>query len=93
MVKKTDALEHKITMENRSQINLSGVNKVKSFEAKEIVLDTIQGVLAIKGHELGIKNLNLEDTQVEIEGMIDSLHYSANKSGTTSRSILEKMFK
>lgn len=55
MVKKTDALEHKITMENRSQINLSGVNKVKSFEAKEIVLDTIQGVLAIKGHELGIK--------------------------------------
>ncbi len=93
MAKNNEALRHKIVMEDRKQINVSGVSKVKSFEAKEILLETTQGVLAIKGHELGIKNLNLEETEVEIEGTVDSLHYASNKTGNTSRSIFEKVFK
>lgn len=93
MAKNSDAFRHRIVMEDRKQINVSGVNKVKSFESKEIVLETLQGVLAIKGHELGIKNLNVEDTEVEIEGTVDSMQYVSNKAGGPSRSIFEKVFK
>ncbi|HUS89576.1 MAG TPA: YabP/YqfC family sporulation protein, partial [Desulfosporosinus sp.] len=40
---------HRLVMENREQIALTGVQKVQSFDPKEIVLETELGILSIKG--------------------------------------------
>ena len=69
---------HKILMESREQLSLTGIKKVHSFAPKEIVLETVQGLLSIKGTGLGVKHLDLQGGMVEIDGVIDSLVYAKN---------------
>ncbi len=66
---------HRLAMDNREFLSLSGVSKVQSFDPKEILLETILGVLSIKGEKLAIKHLDLKEGQVEVEGQIDALIY------------------
>ena len=75
---------HRLTMDNREFLAITGVSKVQSFDPKEIVLETIQGVLSIKGEKLGIKHLDLKEGMVEVEGYVVSLIYP-RQSGSGSR--------
>jgi len=93
MSEKTVNLNHKIIIEERNQLLITGVKKVKSFDSKEIHLETIKGNLVIKGQDLGVKNLDLDQTEVEIQGQIDLLTYPANRSSDSSRGVWEKIFK
>jgi sporulation protein YabP len=83
---------HTLTMINRHSLKVTGVDSVKSFDEKEIHLETLQGTLVIAGEELGIKNLNLDKAQLEIEGTVNILSYSAGAHARRKK-ILEKLFK
>ena len=50
-----------------------------SFDLNEIVLQTTQGMLMIRGQELHMNRLTLEKGEVDIEGKIDSFVYSEQK--------------
>ena len=91
MQDKSKVDEHKILMENRGQLSLTGIKKVQSFSPKEIVLDTIQGILSIKGEGLGIKHLDLQGGIVEIQGSVDSLVYSRDSS--SRQNLLGRIFR
>ena len=67
---------HKVTMTNRRNCMINGVNDVLSFDIHEILLETEQGMLTIKGSDLHVNRLTLEKGEVDIEGRIDSLAYS-----------------
>lgn len=67
---------HKITLLNRTIGVISGVKDVVSFDLNEIILDTDQGLLMIKGMNLHVKKLLVEKGEVEINGKIDSFLYS-----------------
>jgi sporulation protein YabP len=82
---------HRLAMNNRQFVSLSGVIKVQSFDPKEILLETIQGVLSIKGDKLGIKHLDLKAGEVEIEGEVDALVYPRNSNAR--QNILAKIFR
>jgi len=82
---------HSIAMENRQQISLTGVAKVQSFDPKEIVVETIQGLLSIKGEKLGIKHLDLKAGHVEIEGFIDAMIYPKNSA--SRQNLWKKIFR
>lgn len=85
---------HKMTLSNRRTCNLTGVNDVLSFDVNEIILETDQGMLMIKGKDLHVNRLTLEKGEVDIEGKIDSFTYSeqtgANNKG---ESLLARLFK
>ncbi|MGI5901410.1 MAG: sporulation protein YabP [Desulfitobacteriia bacterium] len=83
---------HKIVIEDRRYLEITGVKKVKSFDPKEIQLDTIKGNMIIKGQDLGVKNLNLEMSEIKIEGNFDHLSYSAISSESSPR-VWERLFK
>jgi sporulation protein YabP len=93
MTEKREENIQKIILEDRKLLIVTGVKKVKSFDTKEIILDTLKGGLIVKGQELGVKNLNLEQSEVEIEGQIDVLTYSGSRSGESSKGVWEKIFK
>jgi len=93
MSEKITNVNHKIVIEERSELFITGVKKVKSFDPKEIHLDTLKGNLIIKGQDLGVKNLNLDQTEIEIQGQIDLLSYPVNRSSDSSRGVWEKIFK
>ena len=85
---------HKVTMTNRRTCTVNGVNDVLSFDLREILLETEQGMLTIKGADLHVNRLTLEKGEVDIEGRIDSMAYSEvtdfHKAGA---SILGRPFK
>ena len=70
------AKAHKIALSNRRSGNFTGVLDVISFDIAEILLETEQGMLNVKGKDLHVNRLNLEKGEVDIEGLIDTLSYS-----------------
>ena len=67
---------HKIVLTNRKGGNFTGVLDVISFDISEVLLETEQGMLNIKGKDLHVNRLNLEKGEADIEGIMDSLSYS-----------------
>ena len=70
---------HKVSLLGRKTCALNGVVDVLAFDVNEIILETEQGMLMIKGSELHVTRLSLEKGEVDVEGRIDSLAYSAKK--------------
>lgn len=67
---------HKLNVQNRKFAAITGVTDVLSFDLAEILLETQQGMLLIKGTDLHVKKLSLDKGEVDIEGKIDSFTYS-----------------
>lgn len=85
---------HRMTMTNRKNCTVNGVNDVLSFDIHEILLETEQGMLMIKGDDLHVSRLTLEKGEVDIDGRIDSFTYSdAAGSGHKGESLLSKLFR
>ncbi len=72
---------HKIMLTNRRTCTINGVNDVLSFDIHEVLLETEQGMLMIKGDELHVSRLSLDKGEVDVDGRIDSLTYSENPGG------------
>ncbi len=51
---------HKLSLSNRRTCNICGVSDVLSFDVGEILLETEQGMLMIKGSDLHVNRLTLE---------------------------------
>ncbi len=65
-----------------------------SFDENEIILETDQGMLMIKGNELHVNRLTLDKGEVDVDGRIDSFTYSEQSSlGSKGESLLSRLFK
>ena len=85
--------KQEIKMLNRKLLEISGVTKVESFNSMQFLLETECGPLKIKGQNLHIKNLSLEQGLVAIEGVIDELAYVETNAQNGSKGFLGKLFK
>ncbi|MBN3524351.1 sporulation protein YabP [Paenibacillus apiarius] len=90
---KSTAKRQEVKMLNRKLLEISGVNKVESFDSEEFLLDTECGFLTIRGHNLHIKNLSLEQGLVAIEGTVNSLTYLDANAQDKSKGFFGKLFK
>ncbi|MGN0431925.1 MAG: sporulation protein YabP [Lachnospiraceae bacterium] len=85
---------HKIMLTNRRTCTINGVSDVLSFDIHEILLETDQGMLMIKGDDLHVNRLTLDKGEVDVDGKIDSLTYSEGTGySNKSESLLSKLFK
>ena len=86
---------HKVDLLNRSLGVITGVRDVVSFDLNEIILDTEQGLLMIKGFNLHVKKLLVEKGEVEIDGKVDSFLYSDvdDHNGGKKEGLLGRLFK
>lgn len=81
-----------IKIENRKECYIDGVSKLDSFDDKEFLVDTVLGFLHIKGKNLTLGTMDMENGQLLIKGEIDSLSYlgkTSNKEG----GFFKKIFK
>lgn len=85
---------HKLMITNRRTCTVSGVSDVLSFDIKEVLLETDQGMLMIKGGDLHVSRLTLDKGEVDIDGKIDSLTYSeVTGYGGKGESLISRLFK
>lgn len=85
---------HKLSMTNRQVCEISGVKDVLSFDVREVLLETEQGMLTMKGDNLHVSRLSLEQGEVDVDGRIDSLVYSEISGlGQKGESFFAKLFR
>ena len=69
-------LPHNIIMEDRKKLSVSGVTDIESFDEQTIIAITDSGELTIRGWNLHITRLNLEQGELMVDGDISSLTYT-----------------
>ena len=74
-------LPHRLTLNERRQLSMTGVSEVVSFDDTAVVLRTELGTLVIQGQDLQLKTLSLEGGQVVVEGTVSALHYEEPRAG------------
>ena len=74
-------LPHKLTLNERQQLSMTGVTEGVSFDETTVVLQTSLGLLIVQGRQLSLKNLSLEGGQVAVEGEISALSYEEPRQG------------
>ena len=72
-------LPHKLQLNERESLTMTGVAEVVSFDENTVVLQTSLGLLVIQGQQLQLKNLTLEGGQVAVEGSIRALSYEEHR--------------
>jgi sporulation protein YabP len=78
---------HNVTIENRNRISITEVCSIDTFDEEEVCAELTEGGIIIKGKQLHIHMLDLEQGTAEITGRINSLTYTDKKKakGTICR--------
>ncbi|MDD4602165.1 Spore protein YabP [bioreactor metagenome] len=88
---KTPNWQHQLTLLEREELTIDGVTNLGSYDEKEIVMETEQGVLTVKGDGLNIKQLNLDKGNIIIDGNIKVLVY--DEPAQTKKGLLGRLLK
>ena len=72
-------LPHKITVENRKEMTVSGVVQVVSYDEYRILLRTDYGTLIIQGRDLVAGEISSATNTLKLTGRIEILQYKATK--------------
>lgn len=75
MAEQQNLLPHKLTLNERKQLSVTGVTEVVSFDEGAVVLKTGLGTLIVQGRELQLKTLSVDGGQVAVEGEVSSMLY------------------
>jgi sporulation protein YabP len=82
-----------LILENREKLSVSGVIDVESFNDECVIADTELGILIIKGIDLHINKLNIDNSELGIEGEIVSCEYSDRDGSRNRGGFFARMFK
>lgn len=84
---------HNVSLYERKQLVMEGVQQVESFDESEIVLETNMGTLILKGEGLNIVQLNKETGNMVAEGNFNSFQYMEHKAKGLGKGIIKRIFK
>ena len=86
--------KHTVVMDGRQNIEITGVNDVISFDEETIIADTELGILVLRGSNLHVNRLNLDNGELEVDGEISNLTYEEDSGhGKGKSSLLSKLFR
>jgi sporulation protein YabP len=81
-----------IIMENREKVCVTGVIDIHSFDDELVLAQTELGILTIKGDDLKMNKLSLDNNELIIEGQIVAVAYS-DISNAKNKGFMKKLFK
>ena len=83
-------LPHRLVLNERSTLTMTGVTEVVSFDELAVVVKTALGTLVIQGKELQLKQLSPDGGQVAVDGVVTALSYEEPRQRGTWASRLFK---
>lgn len=86
-------VNHDVIMKGRKKLEITGVKHVESFDHEEFLLETVMGYLAIRGMNLKMQNLDVDQGIVHIEGKVYDLSYLDEQHGEQAKGFFSKLFK
>jgi sporulation protein YabP len=85
--------EQNIVIQNREKTVVTGVEDILSFDDELVIMQTNLGMLTIKGQELKMNKLNLDNSELIIEGKTCAIAYSDAIDGNKKQGFMSKLFK
>ena len=96
MEKKSESLiqdsKGSLFLENRKKLSLTGVMEVIAFDEERILLNTKLGALTIKGTNLKMNKLDVQNGEVIISGDMYYLVYSEKQAKKEKDSLVKRLF-
>ena len=90
--KSNQKVSQNVIIENRSTLTVSGVLDVESFNENGIVLYTELGELTVKGKDLRVNKVSIENGDLFVEGDICGIIYGSREK-KSPQNIIGKLFK
>jgi sporulation protein YabP len=90
---KIEAKKSILMLENRRKLTINGVIEVINFNESQILLNTDVGTMMVKGKELKMNKLDVQNGDVIITGKVDSFVYTSDKSKVKKDSIISRLFR
>jgi len=84
---------HNVNMNGRRLLGIEGVTNLDSYDQERVILETSSGVLEIRGEQLHIQQLNLEQGKVMIEGTVNALIYADDNLAKKGKGFFSKLAK
>ena len=72
-------MEHGLILEKRENLTVTAVTDVKNFDDESVDIILEEGGLDVKGRNLKITQLDLDEGRVAISGRIDSMVYTKKR--------------
>ncbi|MCT4542787.1 MAG: sporulation protein YabP [Vallitalea sp.] len=91
MEEKHNNTNHRIIINDRERVAITGVSDVISFDTDIIIIETEMGTLTIKGLDLHVNRLNLEKEELDLDGQIEGIEYS-DGSAYRTKGFMSKLF-
>lgn len=84
---KHENMKHNVIIERRGKMMMTGVTSVENFDDCSVLLETVMGMLTIKGNDLKVDKLNVDSGELNVRGNIVGIVYSdeSAKNGFLSR--------
>ncbi|MDD4564683.1 MAG: sporulation protein YabP [Eubacteriales bacterium] len=83
---------HVVNIDNREKLSITGVTDIESFNEENILLILENGGLIIKGENLHVQKLDLDEGMVLISGAISAAVYTEKKD-KQEKGFLKKILK
>jgi len=84
---------HSVQIDRRENITVSGVIDVISFDEESVIGETEMGIIIIKGANLHVKRINLENGELVVSGEVDGIDYESPGSGAKAKSLMGRLFR
>lgn len=84
--------EQNIVIQNREKSVITGVEDILSFDDELVIVKTDLGMLTLKGENLKMNKLNLENNELIVEGRTSAIAYS-DAVQNTKKGFMNKIFK
>ncbi|RDW15312.1 sporulation protein YabP [Oceanobacillus arenosus] len=85
--------DHIVKLNNRKNLEITGVKEVDSFDNEEFLLQTVMGYLIVRGQNLQLKNLDVAEGVVTIKGKIYELSYVDEEQQEKAKGFFSKLFR
>lgn len=86
--------EQILTLNNRKRLEITGVKKLESLNKTEFFVDTILGLLLVRGEDLEMQHLDIEKGILWIIGRVSSLSYlDEDTNKKKDEGFFKKLFK
>lgn len=87
---------YELVLRNREILEVNGVAEVEGFDEQQVLAVSKLGPLVIKGEQLHITQLNLEEGQLKLSGLVNSVEYIEDKQAkmkARGKGIMDRLFK
>lgn len=72
---------HRVVLEERRKMEITGICEVESFDEREAILKTSAGEMTVEGKNIKIEVLDTDSARVSLIGEIDAIFYSSEEQG------------